>query len=292
MLWAVPVAVVGAFSLALGSALQERDAVRAPGERVAHAPFLLHLFGRPRWLAGGALVVLGAGLHLTALSGAPLTVIQPLGVTGLLFAIVLWSAFTHRAVSIHQIVAGIAVMSGLTGVLWLFPHVDDAPVMDTGTALLLAGSVTCAGVLLHLAARWFPGSVRAIVLALAGGAAMGTTSGLARVVLAGTNGDWSRLISWLTLLAAGTAVFGALLVQNAYRSGHFAAAYATLLVTDPVVGVGIGAVMLGEGAPEAPLARISALLFALLAIAGTFGLARNRDRNPEAAASPRSARTR
>lgn len=292
MLWAVPVAVVGAFSLALGSALQERDAVRAPGERVARARFLLYLFRRPRWLVGGVLVALGACLHLTALSGAPLTVVQPLGVTGLLFAIVLWSAFTHRAVSPHQIVAGLAVMAGLTGVLWLFPHVDDAPVMDTGTALALAGSVIGAGVLLHLTARWFPSPVRAIVLALAGGAAMGTTSGLARVVLAGAHGDWTQVISWLTLLAVGTAVFGALLVQNAYRSGHFAAAYATLLVTDPVVGVGIGAVMLGEGAPETPLAQVGALFFALLATAGTVGLARSRDRNPEAEASPRSARTR
>lgn len=292
MLWAVAVAVVGAFALALGSALQERDAVRAPGGRVARAGVLLHLFGRPRWLLGGFLVVLGALLHLVALSGAPLTIIQPLGVTGLLFAIVLWSLFTHRAVAPHQIVAGLAVMVGLTGVLWLFPHVDEAPVMDTGTALVLAGAVIGAGILLHLVARWFPSSVRAILLAMAGGAAMGTTSGLARVVLAGAHGDWSQLVSWLSLLAAGTAVFGALLVQNAYRSGHFAAAYATLLVTDPVVGVGIGAVMLGEGAPQTPLAQAGALVFALLAVVGTVGLARSRDRNPEAEQGARSARTR
>jgi len=127
---------------------------------------------------------------------------------------------------------------------------------------------------------------------MAGGAAMGTTAGLARVVLVGAHGDWSQLISWLTLLAVVTAVFGALLVQNAYRSGHFAAAYATLLVTDPVVGVGIGAVMLGEGAPETPLAQVGALVFALLAVVGTVGLARSRDRNPEAGQDTRSFRTR
>ncbi|GHD35752.1 DMT family transporter [Nocardiopsis kunsanensis] len=292
MLWAVPVAVLGAFALALGSALQERDAVRAPGGRVARAGVLFHLFGRPRWLLGGALVVLGALLHLVALSGAPLTIIQPLGVTGLLFAIVLWSFFTHRSVGPYQVVAGLAVMAGLTGVLWLFPHVDEAPVLGTRAALTLAGVVIGAGVLLHLVARWFPSPVRAILLAMAGGAAMGTTSGLARVVLVGAHGDWSRLISWLTLLAVVTAVFGALLVQNAYRSGHFAAAYATLLVTDPVVGVGIGAVMLGEGAPDTPLTQAGALVFALMAVVGTVGLARSRDRNPEAEQPPRSVRTR
>ncbi|GAA0981599.1 DMT family transporter [Nocardiopsis tropica] len=282
MFWPVLIAVTGAFSLALGSALQERDAVRAPGRQVARAGFLLHLLRQPRWLIGSAAAVLGSSLHLIALSGAPLTVIQPLGVIGLLFAIVLSAVFNRQRVGMSQVVAGVAVMVGLTGVLLLFPHGSDVPVLPTSTALVLAGTAVGAGLLVYLTAHWMKSGVRALLLALAGGAALGTTSGLARVVTANAVDDWTRLVSWLTLLAVVTAVFGALLMQNAYRTGHFSAAYATLLITDPVVGVAIGAVLLGEGAPETPVARIGALAFSVLAIAGTIALAQARHRNPEA----------
>lgn len=283
MVLSVLIAVAGAFILALGSALQERDAVRAPGRRVARAGFLLHLLRQPRWMVGSAAAVLGSVLHLVALSGAPLTVIQPIGVTGLIFAIVLSALFNRRGVGLSQALAGVAVMVGLVGVLSLFPHASRAPAMTTGVALALTGAVFGFGTVVYLTASRMNSGTRAILLALAGGAALGTTSGLARVLVANVRGDWMSLVSWLTPLAVAAAVFGALLMQNAYRTGHFAAAYATLLITDPVVGVGIGALLLGEGAPETLSAQVGALAFAGLAVVGTITLAQARHRNPEAA---------
>lgn len=286
MIWSVLIAVAGAFTLALGSALQERDAVRAPGRQVARAGFLLHLLRQPRWLIGTGAAVLGACLHLIALSGAPLTIIQPIGVTGLLFAIVLSAVFNRQRVRVSQILAGIAVMVGLVGVLVAFPHGTDLPVMSTGTALWLAGGMVAVGLAVYLTAHWMPSGMRALMLAAAGGAALGTTSGLARVITANAAQDPMYVFSWLTVLAGVTALFGALLLQNAYRTGHFAAAYATLLIADPVVGVGIGALLLGEGVPDTPAEQIGAVLFALLAFAGTVALARSRHRNPEADGGP------
>nr|WP_193789415.1 DMT family transporter [Nocardiopsis halotolerans] len=281
MLPPILIAVAGAFTLAFGSALQERDAVRAPGREVARAGFLLHLLRQPRWMVGSAAAVVGSVLHLVALSSAPLTIIQPIGVTGLLFAIVLSALFNRRGVGLSQIVAGTVVMVGLVGLISLFPHSSTAPVMTTGAALGLAAVTLGAGAAIHLTAHWMNSGARALLLALAGGTAMGTTSGLARVLAANAQEDWTSLLSWLTPLAVVTAVFGALLMQNAYRSGHFSAAYATLLVTDPVVGVGIGVLLLGEGVPESAPARFGALVFACLAVAGTIALAQARYRNPE-----------
>lgn len=286
MLLPVLLAVAGAFALALGSALQERDAVRAPGHRMARAGFLLHLLRQPRWVLGSAAAVLGALLHLVALSSAPLTIIQPIGVTGLLFAIVLSAALNRRRAGCSQVIAGAAVMVGLIGVLSLFPHASDAPAMPTGVALVLTGASLGAGAVVYLIAHWMNSGARAILLACAGGVAMGTTSGLARVITANAYGDWTGLVSWLTPLTLVTAVFGALLMQNAYRTGHFSAAYATLLITDPVIGVAIGALLLGEGAPRTLPAQLGALAFTLLAVAGTIALAQARHRNPEAAQGP------
>ncbi|WP_344966426.1 DMT family transporter [Salinactinospora qingdaonensis] len=286
LIWAICVAFAGAFSMAMGSALQERDAVRAPGHSIARAGFLLHLVQRPRWILGTVAAGAGVGLHLVALSAAPLTIIQPIGVTGLLFAIVLSAVFNRRRVGFGQIVAGGAVMVGLTGVLLLFPHTSQPPVMSTMTGIVLTGSVLAAALLAYVVAHWLPAGPRAMLLATLGGIALGTTSALARVVAAATASDPLALVSWLTVLAGVTAVFGGLLQQNAYRTGHFAAAYATLLVVDPITGAGIGALLLGEGLPATPLTQLLATGAALLAIAGTVVLAQAKNRNPEAPTEP------
>ncbi|MEY9210705.1 DMT family transporter [Thermobifida halotolerans] len=283
MTWAIAIALTGAFCLALGSALQERDAIRAPGASVARLGFLLHLARRPRWLLGSLAAATGVCLHLVALSAAPLTIVQPLGVTGLLFAIVLSALFNRQRIRLGQLLAGAAVMVGLVGLLTLFPHSADPPVLPVPVALALTGGVAAVGTAGYLVAHWIPAGPRAVLLAVFGGAALGTTSALTRVVAVGAATDLTAVFSWLTLLAVAIAVFGGLLQQNAYRTGHFAAAYATLLVVDPVVGAGIGVLVLGEAVPTTPLAQLLAAGAVLLAVAGTTVLARAENRNPEVA---------
>ena len=176
MIWAVVLALVGAFCLALGSALQERDAIRAPGGSVARISFLWHLVRRPRWLLGALAAAVGVGLHLAALSAAPLTIIQPIGVSGLLFAIVLSALFSRQRVRASQLLAGVAVMVGLVGIITLFPHGADSPMLPLSAAVTLASGVVAAGGVGYLVAPWLPAGARAILLAAFGGAALGTPS--------------------------------------------------------------------------------------------------------------------
>lgn len=283
LIGSVLIALAGAFCMALGSALQERDAVRAPGKSMARFSLLVHLVQRPRWILGTVAAGAGVSLHLVALSGAPLTIIQPIGVTGLLFAIVLSMLFTRRRVRAGQIAAGLAVTVGLAGVITLFPHTADAPEMTTATALVLAGTVVGVGVAAFAAARYLRAGARGVLLAAVGGTALGTTSAIARVIAAGAVQDPAAVVGWLTPIAVGVALFGGLMMQNAYRTGHFAAAYAVLLVADPVVGAGLGALLLGEGLPTTPLAQAGATASAAVAAAGIAVLAKARNQNPEAA---------
>ncbi|WP_017622585.1 DMT family transporter [Nocardiopsis chromatogenes] len=283
LIGSVLIALAGAFCMALGSALQERDAVRAPGKSVARFSLLVHLVQRPRWILGTVAAGAGVCLHLVALSGAPLTIIQPIGVTGLLFAIVLSMLFTRRRVRTGQIAAGLAVTAGLAGVITLFPHTAEPPEMTTATALVLAGVVVGGGFAALAAARYLRAGARGVLLAAVGGTALGTTSAIARVIAAGAAQDPAAVVSWLTPVAVGVALFGGLMMQNAYRTGHFAAAYAVLLVADPVVGAGLGALLLGEGLPTTPLAQAGATASAAVAAAGIAVLAKARNQNPEAA---------
>ncbi len=84
MLAAAPsaaVALVGSLFFALGAALQQHVAA------TANEPRLLVLLRRPRWVLGGAVIAAGGLLHVYALSIGPLTIVQPMGVASLLFAL-------------------------------------------------------------------------------------------------------------------------------------------------------------------------------------------------------------
>ncbi|MFD0885881.1 hypothetical protein ACFQ08_15130, partial [Streptosporangium algeriense] len=78
---AVGLALLGSLFFALGAALQQHEAAGA--ER----PAIGRLFRRPRWLLGGLSIAVGTGLHVLALRYGPLTLVQPMGVASLLFAL-------------------------------------------------------------------------------------------------------------------------------------------------------------------------------------------------------------
>src|SRR5690625_1130003 len=150
-----------------------------------------------------------------------------------------------------------------------WPRDWSSDVCSSDLGLVLTGTVLVLGCAAYLAAHWLPPTPRVLLLAAVGGIALGTTSALARVVASSTAGDPAALLTWLTPLCVLVAVFGGLFQQNAYRTGHFAAAYATLLVVDPITGAGIGALLLGESMPAGLTGRLLATGAALLAIAGT-----------------------
>ncbi len=87
ILQAVLAALAGAFCYAVAAALQHHEAARATTRGLADPRLLWQLAHRPLWLAGIAATGVGASLHLLALSRGPLTLVQPLGVTSLLFAV-------------------------------------------------------------------------------------------------------------------------------------------------------------------------------------------------------------
>src|SRR4051812_13585336 len=80
-------AVLAAACYECGYVLQALEAKAAPAKLALRASLLGRLASRRRWLTGTALSLAGAGLQITALALAPVTLVQPvlaLGVLGLL----------------------------------------------------------------------------------------------------------------------------------------------------------------------------------------------------------------
>ncbi|MET3807776.1 drug/metabolite transporter (DMT)-like permease [Nakamurella sp. UYEF19] len=248
--WAVIAALASAFCFALAASLQQREALRTQEYGVADPRLLMKLARRPLWLAGIVADILAAVLHVVALGLGSITLVQPLGVTGLLFAIPLVALLRRSRVRGRDLLAAIVVLIGLVLLLRLFPTaVESSPAglsaclwIVVATLLLNAG---CA-----IAAHVAPGRPRALLLAAAAGIAFGIVAVLVRVLLQGLGHSGRTPVTVTAAISIVVlALVGYLLLQNAYRAGHFAASLATAVVVDPLAAIAASAILLRESLP-------------------------------------------
>lgn len=270
---AVLLALAGAFCFGAAAALQQREAGRAADLPVADPRLLWRLAHRPLWLAGVLADALAAGLHILALALGSIVLVQPIGVTGLLFAILLVARMNHRRLRATDIVSAIVVLIALAVFLGQVPA--QPPVGRTPGAIAVVVAVaatTGAAALLAGCARLVSGRPRPVLLAAGAGAAFGTAAVLVRVVLTGPGLP-------VVLLAVGGAVVvvltGYLLLQTAYRSGFFEGSLATAVVVDPVAALIGGAAVLGEAMPAGPVAVLVSAGCGLVVVAGIAALVRS-----------------
>lgn len=257
-LLAALVALGGALFFALGAALQQFEAAR--NER----PRLRDLVRRPRWLLSGAVIIFGGGLHILALALGPLTVVQPMGVASLLFALPIAAALRGRKVKSRELLGAAAVAAGLLLIIWWVPRpTGTIHLTATGVAIVLAISAAIA-LLTATAARVLPSlKFRAAALAVTAGVLLGTTATLVRAVIT------SDLPWWYPLGAPALALPALLILQRAYAAGYFGVSFAALLISDPLTAVAFGARLLGEPIPAGPVA----IAATALAVCGVIVLA-------------------
>ncbi|GAB3483860.1 DMT family transporter [Nocardiopsis coralliicola] len=277
LVWAVAAAIAGALAVAAGAAFQERAVTAAPLNGVGQLQLLKAVARRPMWVLGTSMTVAGILAHMWALSHAPLVVIQPIGISGLLFAVMLSAFFRRRRLTTAQVTGSLAVTVALAGLLSTIPG-SGGPRPDSGELTgigLLAG---CSMLVCTALGRAVSGAARACSLALASGVAYAAASAFGRVVgstMFGAAGDPWALLQPLTAIALAIGLAGGLIMQNAYRAGHFALAYATLLISDPIAATVIGVAFFGEALPTEPIAAVVAVGAALLGAAGVITLARS-----------------
>lgn len=237
------------------------------------APSLMAAARRPRWLAGLALLAAGAACQVAALRLAPVTVVEPVGVAGIVLGVLL--GLRGRGERLRR-GTGLALAAILAGTIAFaaLAAANTAPVPITTPALLAAGAVVATVVACcRLAAGLLGGRARFVALGLGGGAAYGCTSTLVRAAgeRYASHGIGPELLAVLAGLVAAI-VTGCWLVQRAHAEGPPEGTVATLTVVDPLVAVSIGIGVLGE-APGLtwPVAALG-LACALLAIGGVVRL--------------------
>lgn len=235
---AVGLALASAVCYAASAALQHHEASRQSASGLGLVRALLR---RPLWCVAVGASLVGALLHLGALGAGPLVLVQPIGVTALVFALPIGARLSGARVGARSWVGTACVAVGLPAVLGLVPHHRAVPrteVLSYPVAALVVGVLVAvaavAGVLVRRA--------RPAAVLFAVGAAMcfGMASGVVRALWLGQAGP--------AVVAAGLAAMGCgvVLVQHAYRSGGLGAPLAVLDLVDPLTAAAIGVLVLGE----------------------------------------------
>lgn len=249
-LWiAIPAAVGSAFCFGLTGALQHVAAMRVRPRAALRPGLLLDLGRQPIWLVSLVANIAGSGLQLLALATGPLVLVQPLLVSGLLFAVLIRSLLADRLPPGYVVLGASLCAAGLAVFLLLARPSGGVEWLTLGAALPLAAGLAamlaiCLGIASH-----YPGRPRTFALAAGAGVLYGVTAGLAKLCLGrlADGGLGALLVSWPLYAVAVLGPTGFLLNQNAYQAkGAMAPALAVITVTDPLVGIGVGVLWLDE----------------------------------------------
>ncbi len=279
--WGIPLALVGAALLAFGAQYQSRGlnkVERIVGES-AHAGLsirhMISLFRRPSWLVGTLLLGLAVVFQLGSLSLSPITLVQPIGVVGLVITSVLNSRIS--GVRLGKRVTGAIALAVVSIAIFVFvaaTNVTDQRITDAKlvTVLITFGGVFV--VALTLFALFRKRGI-ALIYIVGAGVLYGFVATLAKVLISRfQQGDFE----WHTWACAAALIAGALLgmlfVQNAYSSGPPDLVVAGLTVIDPMVAVLIGILILGE-ASSAPLwVAATFVITGVTAVIGVMGISK------------------
>jgi drug/metabolite transporter (DMT)-like permease len=265
---AVVAALCAAFCFALGSLIQQGAARQTHG-RALRLSLLATLAREKRWLGGVALTVVSFGIQATALAFGPLTLVQPLAATDVLFALPMIAHRNRRPLTRRGIFGGLSVAAGIAVFIAVSP-----PAGGVGTPSLTAWAPALAGIaaltglsgFLALRAR---GQARVIWLAAAAAVIYGLLDAITKstVDMLPTRGA-GVLATWepYALIVAG--VLGGLFGQSAFNAGPLSLSLPVIDTVEPVSAVILGVVVFRESLARSPWQFALQLAGGAIAVAG------------------------
>lgn len=266
-------ALGSALLYALAAVAQQRAAAAEPLEHSLRLRLLINLLQRPLWLMGLVCDVGAFVLQFWALDHGSLVLVQPLLVSGLLFALPLGALVSHQRLRRADYAGAALVVIGLSVFLIVAqPDRGSADAAPKVWVMLIVCVLATVGVLLF-AAQHSKDARRAGLLAAAAGTMYGLTAALTKACGHLFDEGLKHLFtSWKPYALTAGGISGTVVDQSAYQVGPLNWSLPILTVADPVVSIAIGAFVFGEGIEIHGIAPIiEAIALAVMAV-GVFQL--------------------
>jgi drug/metabolite transporter (DMT)-like permease len=275
-------AIVAAFLFAVAATFQQRGALEL-GVSADGLRSFLKLGGSSWWVGGTAALLVGYVAQAIALDRGRISIVQPLLVCTVVFALPLGYFVTSQVVTLRQGIGAAIVVAGLA-MYALFGKPasgkDFAPNDEWAVCLVLAGAVCAA---LMVAGGRSGGVRKAAFVGVTSGILFGLSACMTKPTLETLHNDGVAgvLSSWepYGLALAGIAAF--VLQQVSLAEGFLATSVATVSVSNPIVSVLIGIVLFDERLKDPAWHKVVA--FAGLGLAAVGAIAISKAREPERA---------
>jgi drug/metabolite transporter (DMT)-like permease len=254
---ALLLALLCAAFFAVSSSVQHQAAEGAPESAQGLLGLLGYLIRRPPWLIGQFLATCAFVLHASALHAGPIAVVQPIVVSGIVWAVPARAALSRRLPSSSELWAVLVTATGLAVFLVASnPTAGRDAGLGLGTIVLVLG-----GVLVALAANLAASRVRndprrkAFFFGVVGGVLFGLVAGMLKLSLqvVNTDGIVGLLTAWPTygLLLAGAG--GVLTNQRAYRTAGLSASMPALNIVNGLTSLTFGFTVFSEVPRHSPV---------------------------------------
>jgi drug/metabolite transporter (DMT)-like permease len=266
---AIGLAITAGLAYALASVLQQRAASGQDAELSLRLGLLGRLVRNPLWLVGTTIDLVAYGFEAASLAFGPIVVVQPMLVSGLLWALPLSSIGRPERVTRREWIPAVLLVASLAVFVTVgSPTGDNA--FASVPAWLLTGALLAVPIgFAIVAARRAPPHRRALLLAFASGCVYGLTAALTKstVALLG-DGVAAALTHWEPYALLAVGLFGLLLNQSAFQAGHLAASLPAMAVTDPVVGCILGVTLFGERLGAVGLVPVAVTAISVVVMVG------------------------
>lgn len=240
-------ALLAAASFALAATLWQKASLDLGEVSARHPKSFLALLTQTVWLAGLAAQIGGVVLQGAALDRGRVSIIQPLLVTTVVFALPIGHFLTGQKITRRLVLGAVIIVVGLA-IFGSFGDpaggVDDAPGSDWVAAILVIAAIC--GALLLFANRGTL-STKAALLGTLAGVLYGLSAVLMKPVVEDLHTEgWGVLGTWELWVMAIAGIAGFLFQQLSLSTGKLVASVATVSVANPVISVILGALILQE----------------------------------------------
>ncbi len=268
-------ALAAACCFALAAVVQH-GAARESGRRMLSIGLLVALVRNPRWLAGGLLGALSFAIMGLALAFGPLSLVQPIAATDVLFALPMIAVRHRYRLTRRDWVGAIAVGSGIAVFLTVSPPVAGVSAPGIVAWIPVLASVTGINALAAVLAWRVRGRARVIWLAAAAGVTFGVVDALTKsfVDLLASQGS-AALVSWEPYALVAAGLLGALVSQSAFQAGALSVSLPVIDTLEPVSAVLIAATVFSERLASSPGQLAAQLAGGAVAVAGIAALSRS-----------------